>query len=338
MAGPGSYVLKAVSALAMLFAMHIGDARSVEIGRGFSLSEAYKPGDVYMGIRLLGALRLKSPTVNGLQPRELSGLAWDADEGVLYAVSDDGFIVHMRPKFTGDILSGVDLVSAHLLLDEQGRPCPERMTDAEGLVAWASRNGTVGDTELVVSFEREPRISVFRPDGALVRTIPLPAALGDLAGYSGDNHELEALTAHADFGLITAPERPLRAAQSGRFTLYSADGREWTYPPLHPEYSTVAGLETMPGGDLLILERRFSSIFKPVIFAVRRVKLSARGDDPDIPVHEVVHLDTSKGWAVDNFEAIARHEGNRYFLVSDDNENAFQKTLLLYFEVLDDAR
>jgi hypothetical protein len=324
------------SALALLGALHFFNAEAVEIGRSFSLSESYTTGDVYMGIRLLGVLKLKGRTVNGLKLQELSGLAWDADQNILYAVSDDGFIVHLRPTFSEGVLSGIDLVAAHLLRDAAGRPCEETMTDAEGLVARAARNGTPGDTELVVSFERRPRISVFRPDGELVRDITLPSSLRDIEGYSGDNHELEALTEHQHFGLITAPERPLKAADPFRFTLYSLDGKEWTYPPLDAEYSTLAGLESMPDGDLLVLERRFSSIFKPVIFALRRMSLPRDGENPDRPVREVVHFDTSKGWAVDNFEAIARHEGNRYFMVSDDNDSMLQKTLLLYFEILEE--
>lgn len=324
------------STLAVLGALHFPGAEAIEIGRSFSLSNSYSTGDVHMGIRLLGVLKLKGRTVNGLKLQELSGLAWDADENILYAVSDDGFIVHLRPTFTEGVLTGVDLAAAHLLRDAAGRPYEEAMTDAEGLVAQAARNGTSGDTELVVSFERRPRISVFRPDGELVRDVTLPSSLRDIEAYSGKNHELEALTAHERFGLITAPERPLKASDPLRFTLYSLDGKEWTYTPLDAEHSTLAGLESMPDGDLLVLERRFSSILKPVIFALRRISLPTNGAPPDRPVREVVHFDTSKGWAVDNFEAIARHEGNRYFMISDDNDSMIQKTLLLYFEILEE--
>jgi hypothetical protein len=38
---------------------------------------------------------------------------------------------------------------------------------------------------------------------------------------------------------------------------------------------------------------------------------------------------------VDNFEGIAHHRDNRYFLVSDDNNSALQSTVLVYFEILD---
>ena len=49
------------------------------------------------------------------------------------------------------------------------------------------------------------------------------------------------------------------------------------------------------------------------------------------------HFNSKRGWKIDNFESVARHEGNRYFVISDDNENPIQKTLLLYFEIISDG-
>ncbi len=43
-------------------------------------------------------------------------------------------------------------------------------------------------------------------------------------------------------------------------------------------------------------------------------------------------LDSSQGWSVDNFEGLARHRGLKFFMVSDNNFSALQKTLLVYFE------
>ena len=37
---------------------------------------------------------------------------------------------------------------------------------------------------------------------------------------------------------------------------------------------------------------------------------------------------------MDNYEGLTRHTGNRYFMISDDNESFMQQTLLVYFEVL----
>ena len=40
-------------------------------------------------------------------------------------------------------------------------------------------------------------------------------------------------------------------------------------------------------------------------------------------------------WAPDNFEGIAHHRDNKYFMITDDNESALQRTLLTYFEILE---
>src|SRR5512143_619940 len=71
------------------------------------LSQRVTVGDRYMGIRLLGVLRLPQVAVNGLPLHELSGLAWDEDAGLLYAVSDKGLLFHLRPVFSDDRLSDV---------------------------------------------------------------------------------------------------------------------------------------------------------------------------------------------------------------------------------------
>ena len=49
-------------------------------------------------------------------------------------------------------------------------------------------------------------------------------------------------------------------------------------------------------------------------------------------------FDTSQGWLLDNFEGLARHREQRFFMVSDDNRSALQSTLLVYFELLSIAR
>jgi len=47
----------------------------------------------------------------------------------------------------------------------------------------------------------------------------------------------------------------------------------------------------------------------------------------------LVKMNSHKGWDVDNFEGLARVGKNRYVMISDDNDNFYQKTLLIYFEV-----
>ncbi len=51
------------------------------------------------------------------------------------------------------------------------------------------------------------------------------------------------------------------------------------------------------------------------------------------PVKVLLKMNSHEGWDVDNFEGLSRVGRDRYVMISDDNDNFFQKTLLIYFEV-----
>lgn len=88
----------------------------------------------------------------------------------------------------------------------------------------------------------------------------------------------------------------------------------------------MVGLDSDRDGALIALERRYLSPLAPLIISVRRIDLAT--EPPR--VEELARFSSAEGWPVDNFEGIARHAADRYFLVSDDNASAFQKTLLIY--------
>jgi len=43
--------------------------------------------------------------------------------------------------------------------------------------------------------------------------------------------------------------------------------------------------------------------------------------------------DTTEGWKIDNFEGLARLDQERYLMVSDDNANPLQRTLLVLLKL-----
>ena len=57
-------------------------------------------------LRALGMLELPDITVDGLRFSQLSGLAWDDDDGILYANSDKGALFHLRPVLRDGKLAG----------------------------------------------------------------------------------------------------------------------------------------------------------------------------------------------------------------------------------------
>ncbi len=296
------------------------------------LSQRVAVGDRYMGIRLLGVLRLPQVTVNGLPLRELSGLAWDEDAGLLYAVSDKGMLFHLRPVFSDDRLSDVEFVTAYPLRDADGRPLRGAFIDAEGLAIINGDNGVPNDSQLVISFEERVRIARYRPDGRWLGDEPLPPPLQDSRAYADPNLALESVTIDPQWGLLTGPEQPLRGEAPGYVPIYAQNGRRWLYPLHSAPASSLVAMESLPDGSLLTLERAFVSLLRPFVISLRRTRLLA--DQTLLKVENVAVFDTSDGWLLDNFEGLTQHRDHRFFMVSDDNTNPLQSTLLVYFELL----
>jgi len=288
-----------------------------------------------MHVRPMGMLRLSNTPVDGLPANELSGLAWDEDEQLLYAVSDKGHLVHLRPQFKDGVLVGAEFLHAYPLLDGRGHKLKRGMADAEDLAIRNAQNGKRGDSELVISFEGVPRLERYRPDGTWLGGESLPEVLSDGRNYEGKNAELEAVALHPTFGLLTAPQKPLKIDSPGLMSLYAQSGRQWQFEPIDAEDSDIVGMAVTPKNEVLILERRYKNFFMPIIFAVRRVRLEEHPEGGLLTVEDVARFSNTDGFQIDNFEGLAHHQGNRYFMVSDDNNSAIQRTLLLYFEIDD---
>lgn len=305
-----------------------------ELGMPFSFApqDAARATDAG-GLRVRGALALRSSLAGRPVPRELSGLAWSEDDGLLYAVSDAGWLLHLEPRIADGLLQGLRLVATHRLADAQGRPLPPREADAEGLALRGGADGRAGNTRLLISFEGEPVVATHTPDGRRHDTLPLPPALTDLTRYAGRNHGLEALAWHPLHGLVTAPEKPLRGDSRRAITLYAADGRRWTYPVADVDTQSITGLDTLPDGSLLAVERRYASPWLPVVCTLS--VLAPAGDT--LRIRPLASFSSARGWPVDNFEAVAHHRGQRFFIVSDDNESPLQRSLLIYFEIRADG-
>jgi hypothetical protein len=299
----------------------------------FSLALQHDERQPWQRIRLLGALRLPSLEINGLRLGELSGLAWDSDEQLLYAISDEAALFHLRPVIQDGRLVDVQWSAAWPLSDFKGRPLRQPDVDAEGLALKNAANGKRGDSELVVAFEGRPRVQGFTPQGRAVREYPLPAPLDAAGDYAARNLMLEAVAMHPEYGLLTAPEKPLRTAAPGEFTLHGPGGRQWRLPwDAGADYALVA-LEPMEDGALLALWRRHWYFGPSWSTRLERLRLLPDGG---IEARLLASLQDGAEWRLDNFEGLARHEGRRFFMVSDDNNSFFQDTLLVYFEVLPD--
>lgn len=340
---PGPWGATLAAAMAAMAAMvtttsAAEDAGARIVSTPYRLSPHVAPGETFAGIRLLGSVALAPASMDGLILGGLSGVAWDADEGRLYALSDRGALFHLRPGFEGERLVRVELLAAHRLRDARGQPLAGARADAEDLVAQRADNGKRGDTLLTVAFERHPRVLQFTPEGRYRAELPLPDGLDDPHRYAAPNKSLEALVWLPGIGFVAGPERPLAGEGDGAVTLFSLDGRNrWSYPLLETPNASLVALERLPDGRVVALERGHGLMYVPIVIALRRTRLAHETHDGPLAVETLAVMDSSLGWSVDNFEGLARYRGRRLFLVSDDNFNELQRTLLVHLEILPGA-
>lgn len=300
-----------------------------------SLSDHVDNGGTYAGIRLLGALRLPRTQVHGVRLCGLSGLAWDEDAELLYAVSDGGGLFHLKPEFDErGYLKDVSLVEAHPLLDESGNPLRDPYNDSEGLAILHGHNGVQGDTRLLVSFELRPRVIIYDPMGRCLGEERIPPLLKDVRNYRDSNKALEAVSVHPRWGVLVGTELPLRNEIAGRVRIFAGDGRSWLYPLSSAPRSSLVAMEMLPDGSLVTLERAFVAPILPLVISLRRTEPLVPGMESPLKVTDVAIFNSSEGWHLDNFEGLTHYRGRRFFMVSDDNCISLQATLLVCFELL----
>lgn len=298
------------------------------------LSQNIKIGDRIGRMRFLGMLQLPDVTRNGLRLSQLSGLAWDDDDGVLYAISDKGGLFHLKPEFDGDKLTGLQLLRAVALQDpKSNKPLKRWHTDSEDMDILNGRNGRRGDAELVISFERVPRIGRYHPDGSALDDYPLSKPLNDVKNYASTNRMLESVCVDSSLGIITAPEEPLENEQSGYTRLFSLSGGSWRYPVAPGDRLTA--MECLGQGEVILLQQTYLYAFGQITVALKRVRLTSKPSSETLNPETLVTLDSQQGFQIDNFEGLARHKGRHFFMVSDNNDLFVQRTLLMYFELLD---
>jgi len=296
------------------------------VGHPIELSEQFTTGDRFMGIRLLGTLVLNGDPALA----ELSDLAWDADEGILYGITDRGQLLHLRPRFEQGRLVGCELLASHALRNAKGKRLRKYRRDAEGLALEHGRNGIRGDSQLLVSFEGQHRLVRYSTSGRYINKLKRPAPLRDSRLFTGKNKGLEALTLHPTLGLMTGPER-LRDDQP--IPLFNARGDKWLYQPFEHKGSLVA-LEALPDGELLVLERAFDFPFIPWVITLSHIQPTKENRNQVLTARVVARFDSGEGWVINNFEGLTRTQGNRFFMVSDNGGMQLLPTQLLYFELL----
>ncbi|MBI3896826.1 MAG: esterase-like activity of phytase family protein [Gammaproteobacteria bacterium] len=294
------------------------------------LADNIAVGDIVQRIRFLGMLVIPNATVGGQRMGQLSDIAWDEATGVLYAVSDKGSLFHLQPTIRDNMLTDVQLLQAVPLRElATDKPLKGKRADAEGMDIVHRADG---QTELIISFERYPRIMRYQPDGHPIGEYQLPPPLSNPKNYQDENAMLESVCSDTRYGVLTMPEEPLEREAAGYNRLYSLSGRSWRYPS--EDNNNVVSLACLNNNQVLVLERDFGRLWN-FRTTLKRITLAPYTEDAPLRPETLVTLDTVKGFQIDNFEGITHHRGKRFFLVSDDNDFFLERTLLLYIELID---
>ena len=278
-----------------------------------------------------GGLEIRSPDK---QVGGLSGLLISEDGRRLWAVTDKARWLSAELSYdAAGNLVGIGEGRIGRLRGLDGKVLKkDRWRDAESLAELA-------DGSVLVAFEREHRIRHYGADGkdlnggalaSLPTAWPHPEGLRNARPNGG----LEALEALADGGLLALTEH--RANKSGGWFGYLWRDGAWSRLVYQTEGDLKpTGAARLAGSDdLLVVERQFD------VLGGVRTRLARLAAD-DIRPGRLLKGEELARWGlplvVDNYEGIATRRGANgqilIYLLSDDNFNLLQRSLLVMFEL-----
>ncbi len=255
----------------------------------------------------------------------LSGLLVSEDGGRMTAVGDQGHWVTARLLYDGaGRLSGVaeaEIGELHGPGDAHLRGKRDR--DSESLTR-------LSDGAIVVGFERSHRLWRYpagtTPLAGQPAPLPAPSGLEALRSNSG----IEALATLSDGALFALAEGRREETESPAYLRRDGAWVGLSYRR-HGGFRP-SGAARLPGGDLLVIERSFNIIDG---VAVRLRRIAARTIVPGARLDGAAIAVLSPPLTVDNLEGVAARRTaageTLIYLVSDDNFNPLQRTLLLVF-------
>jgi len=275
-------------------------------------SDVYKR---FIGINILDSKELSFKNQN---IHELSALAFENDN--LYALSDSSDLYHFKIDLRNDKINSLKLLKSLKLKNKKGKALKKKKSDSEGM--------TLVDDELYISFERKPRVEVYSLNGDKLRKYKIQKKLRYIDNYRGKNKALESIAFNKNYGVIVAPEVSLKGEKKKYHTLY-AKGRSFKFK----SSGKLSALEFISDDTIMALERDFSFMTFKRVVSLTKVYLNDCNNEI-CESETIAKLSTSDGWKLDNFEGLTKVDENRFLMVSDDNDSFFQKTLLVFFEIL----
>jgi len=289
---------------------------------GCTLTNLNAKGTKNKKITILEQVTLEYEPKNEIAISEISDLSYDKKNHRLYMIGDKGFFYVFSATFKEKI-KNLKYINAFKIREKKGQ---KKYFDSEGL-ALNNKN------ELLVSFERKPRISKLSRDGLIVKEYKIPRKLKSKKIYKNSNSMFEALAFHPRYGILTVAEYPIKKRKNTQQTIYALNGKEWHFKAEAYKNSAVTAIEVMEDNNILVLERSYSGITQPFIVTLKKVFINKCNKKQKCKSEVLASFNSFEGWGINNFEGLAKVGKNRFLMVSDNNNRSFLDTVLIYFEV-----
>jgi len=269
-----------------------------------------------MNINILDTKELTFQKKNKLKFSEISDLAYR--DSTLFGIGDKGILYKLHIDLKNDKINRLKLLWAKKLHDN-GVHLSKRNRDSEGL-AFLHDN-------LLISFERKHRVELYNQQAEKIKQVEIHKNLNKFKNYKSKNKGLESVAYSENYGVITAPEKPLKGK---KYHVVYAKDTIWKFKAK----GSITGLEFISKNKILILLREYTFWSQHRVTTLLQLNLK-KCQNSICKSKVLARLDSRDGWDIDNFEGLAKVGPHRYVMISDDNENFFQKTLLVLFEIND---
>ncbi|WCE32035.1 esterase-like activity of phytase family protein [Vibrio sp. SCSIO 43137] len=285
-----------------------------------SAAAAGKPKDIQTeadnNFRILQSVRIDDHLV------EISDIAFDKDENILYAIGDKGDLYHLKIGFGKQRITQLKVLHHYQL-----RPYFLGKIDSEGLALQNDKDNIKGNTQLLVSFERTPAIIRFDSKGEEIEPLALPEKLSKKSFYNSKNKMLEALAYDTQFGLITSPQD---SKDHWHRIFNITSGKTYKFN----KSSEISGYEYTPQGDVIVIERRVDKITNvdgknekvTTKLLLKHVALSGCKERCASSVIKPFDIDNP---LTKNYESLTRISDNTYLMANDNDQS--DDTYFVYF-------
>lgn len=322
------HLISLILAVTLAALAPVGGARaeSLEVRSAQLLLNPDQPDQAKVGsLTYLGGLILAGDGEFG----GYSGISVDADGGGLWAIADTGHWLRLDfRRSAAGLPDGIASAETRPLRDANGAPIARKvLSDAEGLRHLA-------DGRWLISFERAHRLWFYdAPGGKAAGALEVPATVAQ----QPDNGGIEAMAAFANGELLLfSEEKPALVGDNKEDTaVWLLRGGQWhdLAWPARDDFKPTDAV-ALPNGDVILLQRYFTPLVGP---KARISRITAADIQPGVVLKHTLLAEWARPVSVDNMEALdirRAEDGSTWlYVMSDDNQNRLQRTLLMVFRL-----